>query len=154
MVVSSSELWLPLPPPLEETRPCSQISSQLSKHMDITDVKSVLRLKRLQHRNIINYPPVFHHMTSLISAVPDRAVFVVTGYVYVCTCVRVSSVYVFGFAFMPSLCVCECMFVCLYPLCICVTVFCVHLKQNKPLLLVFTLVWSCHQINLSFLQVI
>lgn len=63
-------VWLLFPSPLSS---CFQISSQLSKFIDIADVKSVLSWKRFQHRNIINYPPAFHQMTSLISAVPDRA---------------------------------------------------------------------------------
>lgn len=83
------ELWLLYPPPWGETHSGIQISSQLSKIIDITDVKSVSWSKRLEHRNIICYPPVFHQMTSLISVVPDRAVFVVTVYVCVCLCVRV-----------------------------------------------------------------
>ena len=44
--------------PQESSR--SQMSTQLSSLIDITDVKSVLRWKRLQHRNIINYPPALH----------------------------------------------------------------------------------------------
>lgn len=68
---------------------CSQSSSQLSRLIDKTDVKSVLLWKRLQHRNIINYPPLFHQMTSLISVVPDGAALVVTEYVCVFACVRV-----------------------------------------------------------------
>lgn len=109
----SSKLWLLLPPPLGETSSCSQISSQLSKLIDITDVKSVLWWKRLQHRNIINYPPVFHQMTSLISAVPDGAAFVVTVYVRVCACVRVCLCVCDPSLFLcvfvdTSLCVCKC----------------------------------------------
>lgn len=103
----SSKLWLLLPPPLGETSSCSQISSQLSELIDITDVKSVFWWKRLQHRNIINYPPVFHQMTSLISAVPDGAVFVVTVYVRVRACVRV-CLCMCSKSFCVRLCVCKC----------------------------------------------
>lgn len=101
MVIFSSELRLLLPPPLVEASSCSQISSRLSKLIDKTDVKFVLQWKRLQHRNIISYPSVFHQMTSLISAVPERAAFVVTVYVHarVCACVQV------------FLCICEHVFV-------------------------------------------
>lgn len=125
---------------LQETSSCSQISSQLSKLIDITDVRSVLRWKRLQHRNIINYPPVFHQMTSLVSAVPDGAAFVVAVYV---------SVYVLELAFKSSLCVCRHVFVCL---CMC----CLHeFNAIQPLSISFLsgLILST-EINLSFLQLI
>lgn len=143
-----------MPPPLE-TRPCSQISSQLSMYIDITDVKSVLWLKRLQPRNIINYPPVFHQMTSLISVVPDRAVFVVTVYVCVCTCVRVR---VYMYSSLRS-----CLFCVFVDACLCVFKSALHLF--KCCLCVFKAIQtpsiSFHSglilssgINLSFLQVI
>lgn len=137
MVTLSSELWLLSPPPQGDTSSWSQISSRLSKLIDITDVKSVLWWKRLQHRNIINYPPVFHQMTSLISAVPDWAAFVVTVYVRVFACVRVC---------LCTVCVrarvCGHVFVCLQ---ICSRAAYTYLMRDKPLLWVFSLVWSCHQ---------
>lgn len=104
MVISSRELWLLLPPPVE-TSSCSQISSQLSNLIDKTDAKCVLQWKRLQHRNLINYPSVFHQMISPNSAVPERAPFAVVMYVRVCVCVCV-QVCIFGFWLFLWTCVC------------------------------------------------
>lgn len=101
-------VWLLFPSPLSS---CFQISSQLSKFIDIADVKSVLSWKRFQDRNIINYPPAFHQMTSLISAVPDRA-----ALRSLCTCICLHTcppVFVLSFTLRSFSCVCKCTFVCL-----------------------------------------
>lgn len=81
--------------------------TQLSKLIDITDVKSVLRW-RPRLRNTINYCLLFHQMTppSLVSVVSDGTVSVVAVYVCVCLCIQV-----FLFFFLVSvdvrLCICE-----------------------------------------------
>lgn len=136
MVILSRELWLLLPPPLVETSSCSQISSGLSKLIDKTDVKFALQWKRLQHRNIIGYPSVFHQMTSLISAVLERAAFVVTAYVHACVC---ACVQVFFCAFVNT-----CLWICKSG-CICACAVYMYLVQYKPNLFVFSLVWTCQQ---------
>lgn len=122
--------------------------SQLS--IDKTDVKSVSWWKRLQHRNIINYPPVFHQMTSLISAVSDRGAFVVTVYVLLRTCL---SMYIFKFTCKSFVCVCVCrhMLLCLHLYMCCLHVF--NAIQPTSISFLSGLILSS-DINLSFLQVI
>lgn len=63
-------------------------------------------------QNIINYPAVSHQMASVLSEVPDREAFVVS--IYVCGCILVCA--------------------------FCVSDVFVYSKQNKSLLLVFSLV--------------
>lgn len=100
-------VWLLFPSPLSS---CFQISSQLSKFIDIADVKSVLSWKRFQHRNIINYPPAFHQMTSFLRCLTEQRC---GRCVRVCICLRTCPpVFVLSFTLRSFSCVCKCTFVC------------------------------------------